>query len=121
MGPLITQFNRLKNVGLVEESSPDRGTTALDIEEDAVSPSIILEASRHPCKEPIGVNDGVEGRAETPSNQIENGGGDSEGTTNSTRLRQRAVVRLRRCERWFRAREKKNMEDGGSVRGCFLG
>ncbi|ONK59963.1 uncharacterized protein A4U43_C08F12750 [Asparagus officinalis] len=42
--------------------------------------------------------------------------GGSEGTTNSTRLRQRAVVRLRRCERWFRAREKKNRGDGGSIR-----
>ncbi|ONK60050.1 uncharacterized protein A4U43_C08F13670 [Asparagus officinalis] len=46
---------------------------ALVVEEDAVGPNANLEASRHPGKEPIGVDDAIEGRAGTPSNQMENG------------------------------------------------
>ncbi|ONK55185.1 uncharacterized protein A4U43_UnF6680 [Asparagus officinalis] len=71
MGPLITQLNRLENVGWIDGSSPGRETMALAVEEDVVGPSTILEASRRPDKEPIGVDDGVEGRAKTPSDQIE--------------------------------------------------
>ncbi|ONK80191.1 uncharacterized protein A4U43_C01F14910 [Asparagus officinalis] len=57
----------------IDESSPRRETTALAVEEDVVSPNTIPEASCHPGKEPIRVDDGVKGRAKTPSNQMENG------------------------------------------------
>ncbi|ONK54791.1 uncharacterized protein A4U43_UnF11260 [Asparagus officinalis] len=60
-------------MGWVDKSSPGRETTTLAVEEDAVGLSTILEASRHPGKEPIGMNDNTEGRAKTPSDQIENG------------------------------------------------
>ncbi|ONK77933.1 uncharacterized protein A4U43_C02F12460 [Asparagus officinalis] len=60
-------------IWLIDESSPGRETTALAIEEDAISPSITPEASRRPDKEPIGVDDTIKGRAETLSDQIENG------------------------------------------------
>ncbi|ONK59803.1 uncharacterized protein A4U43_C08F10870 [Asparagus officinalis] len=50
-----------------------RETTALAVEEDVVGSSTIPEASRRPGKESIGMDNVVEGRAETPSDQIENG------------------------------------------------
>ncbi|ONK72735.1 uncharacterized protein A4U43_C04F22630 [Asparagus officinalis] len=73
MGLLITQLNRLENIGLIDESSPGRETMAPGVNEDTVDPSTNLEASRHPGKEPIGANDVVEGRARTPSEQMDNG------------------------------------------------
>ncbi|ONK80202.1 uncharacterized protein A4U43_C01F15020 [Asparagus officinalis] len=42
------------------------------VEEDAVGPNTIPEVSHRPSKEPIRVEDDIEGRAETPSDQIEN-------------------------------------------------
>ncbi|ONK64246.1 uncharacterized protein A4U43_C07F23640 [Asparagus officinalis] len=75
MGLLVTQLNRLENVGLVNEYSPGRETMALAIEDDAVSPSSMPKSSRHPGKEPIRVDDDIEGRARTPSDQMKNGAG----------------------------------------------
>ncbi|ONK77842.1 uncharacterized protein A4U43_C02F11300 [Asparagus officinalis] len=72
MGLLVAQLNCLENVGLLDEASPGRNTMALAVEEDVIGPSTILEASHHPGKETIRVDDDVEGRAETPSDQIEN-------------------------------------------------
>ncbi|ONK63755.1 uncharacterized protein A4U43_C07F18600 [Asparagus officinalis] len=62
-------------LGWIDESSHGRETTALAVKEDAIGPSTIPEASRHPGKEPIGVEDGIEGIVKTPSNQMENGVG----------------------------------------------
>ncbi|ONK69069.1 uncharacterized protein A4U43_C05F18960 [Asparagus officinalis] len=72
-GPLITQLNHLENVGLIDESSHRRQTAAPVVDEDAVGPSTNPEASHCPGKEPIGVNNIVEGRGGTSSEQIENG------------------------------------------------
>ncbi|ONK63838.1 uncharacterized protein A4U43_C07F19460 [Asparagus officinalis] len=72
MGPLVTRLNRLKNMGLVDESSPGRETPALAVIEDAIDPSSMPESSRRPGKEPIGVDDNVKGRDGTPSGQMEN-------------------------------------------------
>ncbi|ONK60533.1 uncharacterized protein A4U43_C08F19590 [Asparagus officinalis] len=77
MGLLVTQLNHLENMGWIDESSPDRETTALAIEEDAVGLSTIPKASHRPGKEPIGVDDGIEGRGGTPLDQMEN---DARGT-----------------------------------------
>ncbi|ONK71500.1 uncharacterized protein A4U43_C04F9290 [Asparagus officinalis] len=60
-------------MGRIDESSPSKEITTLTVEEDVVDPSTIPKVSRRPGKEPIGVDDGIEGRAETPSDQIENG------------------------------------------------
>ncbi|ONK79941.1 uncharacterized protein A4U43_C01F12060, partial [Asparagus officinalis] len=60
-------------MGQIDESSPDKETIALAIEEDVFGHSTNPKVSRRPGKEPIGVDDGVEGRAETPSDQMENG------------------------------------------------
>ncbi|ONK68520.1 uncharacterized protein A4U43_C05F12780 [Asparagus officinalis] len=51
--------------GLTDESSPSEKTMALVVEEDAISPSSMPESSFRPSKKPIGVDDGVEGRAGT--------------------------------------------------------
>ncbi|ONK70132.1 uncharacterized protein A4U43_C05F30590 [Asparagus officinalis] len=59
-------------MGRIDESSPGKETVAPAADEDAIG-STILEASCHPGKEPIEVDDGVKGRARTPSDQIENG------------------------------------------------
>ncbi|ONK71707.1 uncharacterized protein A4U43_C04F11530 [Asparagus officinalis] len=48
---------------------------ALAVEEDAVGPSTMPEPSRRPGKKPMGMEDSVEGRAGTPSDQMENGAG----------------------------------------------
>ncbi|ONK65512.1 uncharacterized protein A4U43_C07F37870 [Asparagus officinalis] len=60
-------------MGRIEGSSPGRKTMDPVVEEDAVGPSANPEASRRPSKELIGVDDSIEGRAGTPSNQMENG------------------------------------------------
>ncbi|ONK77680.1 uncharacterized protein A4U43_C02F9370 [Asparagus officinalis] len=57
MGPLITQLKHLEKCGA------DRAPV---VDEDVVSHSTNPEASRRPSKEPIGMDDGVEGRAGTP-------------------------------------------------------
>ncbi|ONK60232.1 uncharacterized protein A4U43_C08F15800 [Asparagus officinalis] len=72
MGPLVNQLNRLENVRRIDEYSPGRETTALAVKEDVIGLGTIPEASRHPGKESIGVDDDVEGRAETPLDQMEN-------------------------------------------------
>ncbi|ONK71410.1 uncharacterized protein A4U43_C04F8260 [Asparagus officinalis] len=72
---MVTQLNRLKNMGLEDESSSGEKTTALAVEEDAVSPSSMLESSRRPGKEPIRVDDGAEGKVGTPLDQMKNGVG----------------------------------------------
>nr|ABD63152.1 hypothetical protein 20.t00004 [Asparagus officinalis] len=60
-------------MGWIDESSPDREITALAVEEDVVGPSTIPKASRRPKKELIGMDNSVERRAETPSDQMDNG------------------------------------------------
>ncbi|ONK81715.1 uncharacterized protein A4U43_C01F32140 [Asparagus officinalis] len=57
---------------LIDKSSPDRETTVSLVDEDAIDPSTTPEASRHPGKELIGMDDSIEGRARTPD-QNENG------------------------------------------------
>ncbi|ONK69628.1 uncharacterized protein A4U43_C05F25030 [Asparagus officinalis] len=57
---------------LIDESSPDRETTTLAIEEDDVGPSSMPQSSRHPGKEPVGVEN-VDGRAGTLPDHEENG------------------------------------------------
>nr|ABD63090.1 hypothetical protein 17.t00017 [Asparagus officinalis] len=66
-------LNLFENVGWIDESSPGRETTALTVEEDVYGPSTIPEVSRRPGNESIRVDDDIEGRAKTPSDQIENG------------------------------------------------
>ncbi|ONK77687.1 uncharacterized protein A4U43_C02F9480 [Asparagus officinalis] len=72
MDPLVTQLNRLENMGPIDESSPGGKVMTLVVEEDVVGPSSMFESSCRPSNEPIGVDDGVEGRARTPSNHVEN-------------------------------------------------
>ncbi|ONK78323.1 uncharacterized protein A4U43_C02F17310 [Asparagus officinalis] len=57
----------------IDESSSGRETIDLAVKEDVVGPSTIPEASHHPGKEPIKVDDSIEGRTGTLSNQMENG------------------------------------------------
>ncbi|ONK54820.1 uncharacterized protein A4U43_UnF11030 [Asparagus officinalis] len=54
MGLLVTQLNRLENMGSVDESSPGEETTAQAVEEDAVDPRFMPESSRRPGKELVG-------------------------------------------------------------------
>ncbi|ONK58263.1 uncharacterized protein A4U43_C09F10340 [Asparagus officinalis] len=70
MGLLITQLNCLENVGLIDESSRGEKTPTLAVEEDAVSLNSMHESSHRPGKEPIGVDDGVEKRARTPTKTL---------------------------------------------------
>ncbi|ONK80213.1 uncharacterized protein A4U43_C01F15180 [Asparagus officinalis] len=119
MDPLITQLNHLEIIGRIDESSPDRETTAQVVDEDAVSPSTILEASRRPGKEPIGMDDGVEGRSGTPLDQIENGSGFVEGPVAERELA--TVVLQGRAGSWCRRRLGEGADLGGGVREVALG
>ncbi|ONK60414.1 uncharacterized protein A4U43_C08F18180 [Asparagus officinalis] len=68
------EFNGRKRLDygwLIDESSPGRETTTPVVDEDTVGPSTNPKTSRHPGKEPIGMDDDVEGRA--VSDQLENG------------------------------------------------
>ncbi|ONK63940.1 uncharacterized protein A4U43_C07F20480 [Asparagus officinalis] len=60
------------NGGLVDESSPGRETPTLVIKENAVGPSSMPKSSCRPSKELIGMDDSVEARAGTLSNQMKN-------------------------------------------------
>ncbi|ONK80263.1 uncharacterized protein A4U43_C01F15710 [Asparagus officinalis] len=122
--PLVTQRNHLEDVGLVDESSRGRKTTALAVEEDVVNPSTMPEPSRHPGKEPIGVDDSVKERVGTSligSNDRGTGGGRS-----SVEEGQIALIEIQRSY-WRNSRQSSSWSSypakgeggkaGGSARG----
>ncbi|ONK72589.1 uncharacterized protein A4U43_C04F20980 [Asparagus officinalis] len=73
MGPLVTQPNRLENMGLVDDSSPGGETMTQAVKEDVVNPTSMPESYCCPSKELVWVDSDIEGRAGTPSGQKENG------------------------------------------------